>query len=122
MDINKIKTPAFIKELSISQLEDLSEQIRTFILNQLSRSGGYLSSNLGAVELTIAMHYCFDAPEDRILFDTGHQCLTHLMAYAMGIAVARDLKKENYHIVTMIGDRAFSSGLSLQALKQIGKQ
>jgi len=162
MDINKIKTPAFIKELSISQLEDLSEQIRTFILNQLSRSGGYLSSNLGAVELTIAMHYCFDAPEDRILFDTGHQCLTHLiltgrsdemtplymgsgsiaslnrlnskydvcdashpassLAYAMGIAVARDLKKENYHIVTMIGDRAFSSGLSLQALKQIGKQ
>ena len=162
MDINKIKTPAFLKELSIGQLEDLSEQIRTFILDKLSYSGGYLSSNLGAVELTLAMHYCFDAPEDKILFDTGHQCLTHLiltgrsdemtplhldsgntaslnrsqsiydvcdpshpasaLSYALGIASARDLREENYHVVTLIGDRSFTSGLSLETLKQIGMQ
>ena len=162
MDISKIKTPAFLKELNVRQLDDLSEQIRSYIMDQLSLSGGYLSSNLGVIEMTVALHYCFDAPDDRILFDIGHQCLTHLiltgrsdllaplymgnrsnaslnrlqsvydacdashpasaLSYALGIASARDLKEEKYHVVTLIGDRSFSSGLSLETLKQIGKQ
>ncbi len=62
MDISKIKKPAFLKELNVRQLDDLSEQIRSYIMDQLSLSGGYLSSNLGVIEMTVALHYCFDTP------------------------------------------------------------
>lgn len=77
MNVFDIKNPKFLKDLKIDELNDLCSDIRTFLLNTVSKTGGHLSSNLGVVELTVALHYCFDAPKDRILFDVGHQCYTH---------------------------------------------
>lgn len=77
MNLLEIKNPAFLKKLNIKQLNKLSEDIRSFIIQSVSKTGGYLSSNLGVVELTIALHYCFNAPKDKLLFDIGHQSYTH---------------------------------------------
>ena len=77
MNIKDIKDPKFLKKLSIDELSELSKDIRSFILDIVSKTGGHLSSNLGVVELTVALHYVFDAPKDKILFDVGHQCYTH---------------------------------------------
>lgn len=77
MNLKDIKDPRFLKELDINQLNDLAKDVRSFILDTVSKTGGHLSSNLGVVELTIALHYCFDAPTDKLLFDVGHQCYTH---------------------------------------------
>ena len=74
MEVNKIKDPSFLKDLSISELETLSEDMRKFILESVSKTGGHLSSNLGIVDLTIALLKVFDAKKDVILFDVGHQC------------------------------------------------
>ncbi len=77
MDISKIKDPQFLKTLSIKELESLAENIRQFIIQSVSKTGGHLSSNLGIVELTMALHYVFNTPKDKILFDVGHQSYTH---------------------------------------------
>ena len=69
--------PADLKQLSVGQLEELAQEIRQAICDQVSRSGGHLAPNLGVVELTLAMHYVFDFGHDRLLFDVGHQCYTH---------------------------------------------
>lgn len=63
--------------MSIKELTDLSTQIRQFILNSVSQTGGHLSSNLGTVELTVALHKVFNSPKDKIIFDVGHQSYTH---------------------------------------------
>lgn len=73
----RIGGPADLKTLSIPQLEELAKEIRHAICDQISRSGGHLAPNLGVVELTIALHYVFDFPTDRLLFDVGHQCYPH---------------------------------------------
>ena len=77
MNILDIKDPKFLKELNVDELNELAKDIRSFILDTVSKTGGHLSSNLGVVELTIALHYCFNAPKDKLLFDVGHQCYTH---------------------------------------------
>lgn len=77
MNLNEIKNPDFLKSLSIKELNSLCDEIRQFILENVSSSGGHLSSNLGVIELTVAMHYVFNAPKDKLLFDVGHQCYTH---------------------------------------------
>ena len=160
MELNEIRDPAFLKTLNNNQLKDLAEQIRTFLIYSLSKTGGHLASNLGIVELTIALHYVFDSPKDKILFDVGHQSYVHKiltgradrfstlrqykglsgfqkrsesehdvweaghsstsLSAALGMAVARDLNKENYSIIPVIGDGAISNGLSLEALNEIG--
>lgn len=160
MDIKSIKNPSFLKKLSIEQLNDLAEEIRVFLLESVSKTGGHLSSNLGIVEITIALHYVFDAPKDKILFDVGHQSYIHkiltgradkmdtlrqfggiagfqkrveseydcfeaghsstALSTALGMATARDLNFDEYYIVPVVGDAAMMSGLSLEALNQIG--
>ena len=75
--LNGINSPADIKKLSVLQLKTLAEEIRQFILNSVSKTGGHLASNLGVVELTLALHYVFDFKEDKLLWDVGHQCYTH---------------------------------------------
>tara|TARA_R110002096_G_scaffold173781_10_gene349109 strand:+ start:58344 stop:60365 length:2022 start_codon:yes stop_codon:yes gene_type:complete len=70
-------TPAQLREMTIPQLEQLATEIRTAIIDQVSRTGGHLAPNLGVVELTIAMHRVFDFGHDRLLFDVGHQCYPH---------------------------------------------
>jgi len=75
--LDKINSPADLKTLSVTELEQLASEIRQFILNSVSKTGGHLASNLGAVELTLALHYVFDFQRDKLLWDVGHQCYTH---------------------------------------------
>lgn len=77
MDLTKIKEPNFIKNMQIKELDELAKEIRSFIIEKVSITGGHLSSNLGVVELTIALHYVFDSPKDKIIFDVGHQSYVH---------------------------------------------
>jgi 1-deoxy-D-xylulose-5-phosphate synthase len=75
--LEQINSPVDLKKLQVAELAGLAEEIRQFILNSVSKSGGHLSSNLGAVELTLALHYVFDFSQDKLLWDVGHQCYTH---------------------------------------------
>jgi len=75
--LDKIDSPEDVKNLSTSDLEVLAEEIRKFIVDVVSKTGGHLASNLGVVELTIALHYVFDSPRDKIVWDVGHQSYAH---------------------------------------------
>src|SRR3990172_1304777 len=75
--LETIDSPNDLKKLSVEQLKVLAGEIRRFILSSVSQNGGHLASNLGAVELTLALHYVFDFKVDKLLWDVGHQCYTH---------------------------------------------
>ena len=75
--LNSINSPADLRDLSKAQLKPLADELRAFVLDSVSKTGGHLSSNLGTVELTIALHYVFNTPEDRIVWDVGHQTYPH---------------------------------------------
>src|SRR6185369_2538411 len=75
--LETINSPADLKKLSLKELETLAVELRSFLLETISDTGGHLASNLGAVELTIALHYCFDSPHDKFIWDVGHQAYTH---------------------------------------------
>jgi 1-deoxy-D-xylulose-5-phosphate synthase len=77
MDLLSIKDPAFLKGMSNIELEALSQEIRTFLIEKLSVTGGHIGPNLGVVELTIALHKCFNSPKDKIIWDVGHQSYVH---------------------------------------------
>ena len=77
MNLFNIKDPSFLKDLSLKELEALALEIRAFLIDSIEKTGGHLSSNLGTVELIIALHYVFNSPDDAILFDVGHQAYTH---------------------------------------------
>ncbi|OIJ16024.1 1-deoxy-D-xylulose-5-phosphate synthase [Anaerobacillus arseniciselenatis] len=77
MDLTTIKDPKFIKQYDLEQLEVLAEEIRTFLVEKLSVTGGHLGPNLGVVELTLALHKEFDSPKDKIIWDVGHQAYVH---------------------------------------------
>ncbi|MEG3036213.1 MAG: 1-deoxy-D-xylulose-5-phosphate synthase [Bacilli bacterium] len=77
MKIEEIKDPKFLKKLKKEELEELAKNIRKFLIDSISKTGGHLSSNLGIVDLTIAIHKTFDSPKDKIIFDVGHQAYTH---------------------------------------------
>ncbi|MCH5248120.1 MAG: 1-deoxy-D-xylulose-5-phosphate synthase [Muribaculaceae bacterium] len=79
MKLNDIKSPADIKGLSIAELEDLASQMRQAVLFRTSNIGGHVAPNLGAVEIITAMHYVFDAPKDKLVFDVSHQAFAHKM-------------------------------------------
>ncbi len=159
MEISNIKNPNFLKKLDKQELEDLCEEIRTFIIDNVSETGGHLASNLGAVELTVALHYVFNSPYDKFIFDVGHQSYTHKIltgrasefgtlrqlggisgyqkrcesehdpfeaghtstsiAAALGFAYARDLNKEKYDCLAIIGDGSLTGGLAFEALNNI---
>lgn len=160
MNILDIKSPQDIKKMSLKELKDLCEDIRSFLIDSVSKTGGHLASNLGVVELTVAMHYVFNSPEDRILFDVGHQSYIHkiltgrakdmahlrefkgiagfqkrnesiydcfeaghsstALSTALGMAIARDLNNQKYEVIPVVGDASIMSGLSLEALNNIG--
>lgn len=147
-----------LKQMNIAQLGVTAEEIRAELIHITQENGGHLASNLGAVELTVALHYVFSSPVDKLVFDVGHQCYTHklltgrdisamrtldgvsgfpnfkesqhdpftvghsstAMSTGLGLARARDLKGEDYHVVTVVGDGAFGGGMSLEALNDIG--
>jgi 1-deoxy-D-xylulose-5-phosphate synthase len=75
--LERINSPADVKKLSAAELKKLAQEIREFITAAVSRTGGHLASNLGVVELTVALHYVFDFEKDKLLWDVGHQCYTH---------------------------------------------
>ena len=77
MLIDQIKSPQDLKKLTRDELKTLANQIREFLIDSVFETGGHLSSNLGAIELTLAIHYVFDAPKDKIVWDVGHQTYTH---------------------------------------------
>ena len=75
--LEKINSPSDLKELKKKDLPILAEDIRKFLIEKVSKTGGHLAPNLGVVELTIALHYIFNSPKDKIIFDVGHQCYVH---------------------------------------------
>ena len=77
MDLNSISSPSFLKRLDNEQLKELSEDVRSFLIEKLSVTGGHIGPNLGVVELTIALHKSFNSPEDKFLWDVGHQAYVH---------------------------------------------
>jgi 1-deoxy-D-xylulose-5-phosphate synthase len=162
MDLLSIKDPSFLKGMSNQELEVLSQEIRQFLIEKLSVTGGHIGPNLGVVELTIALHKCFDSPKDKFIWDVGHQSYVHKiltgracefdtlrqfkglcgfpkriesehdvwetghsstsLSAAMGMVIARDLKKESSFIVPIIGDGALTGGMALEALNHIGHE
>lgn len=148
------------KTASYSELGDLSQQIRDFLVEKVSKTGGHIASNLGIVELSIALMRVFDSPRDKIIYDVGHQSYVHkiltgrakgfdtLRQYkgmsgfpkcresvhdhyetghsstsvsaAYGMATARDLAGDDYHVTAVIGDGSFTSGIVYEALNNIG--
>ena len=156
MLLEKINKENDIKNIPQDQLPCLAEEIRKFLLEHLSRTGGHLASNLGAVELTMALHYVFSLPEDKIIWDVGHQSYTHKIltgrkegfdtlrqlggmsgfpkrsespcdAYdtghsstsisaGVGYVCGRELKKESYYVVSVIGDGALTGGMAYEAM------
>lgn len=79
MNLYDIKEPCDIKSCSFEELNELAGDIREFLIQSISKTGGHLSSNLGIVELTLALHYVFDSPKDKLIFDVGHQSYVHKM-------------------------------------------
>jgi 1-deoxy-D-xylulose-5-phosphate synthase len=87
--LQTIQTPADLRALDRSRLSELADELRAFVLDNVSRTGGHLSSNLGTVELTIALHYVFATPEDRIVWDVGHQTYPHKILTGRREAMSR---------------------------------
>jgi len=75
--LDQIHSPQDIKKLDLDQLQSLAGEIREFLIENIQKTGGHLAPNLGTIEMTIAMHYVFDTPEDSFVFDVGHQAYTH---------------------------------------------
>ena len=75
--IDSINSPADLKKLPVTQLNQIASEVREIMLDAVSRHGGHLASSLGAVELTIALHYCYDTPADKLVWDVGHQAYAH---------------------------------------------
>lgn len=113
--LEKISQPSDLKKLSSGQVNQLCEEIRVFLLDHVSKTGGHLASNLGAVELTVALHRVLETPKDEIVFDVGHQCYTHklLTGRREGFAKLRQLDgisgfpnpKESVHDAFVAGSR-----------------
>ena len=77
MVLEKINQVNDIKKIPPEEYEELAEEIRQFLITKISQTGGHLASNLGVVELTMALHLCFDFPKDKVVWDVGHQSYTH---------------------------------------------
>lgn len=162
MLLANINSPKELQKLKVPQLHQLADEIRTFLVENLAKTGGHLAPNLGVVELTLALHYVFNSPVDKLIWDVGHQAYVHKMltgrrelfptlrqykglcgfpkmnesehdvwetghsstslSAAMGMATARDLKKEKNHVVAIIGDGALTGGMALEALNHIGHE
>lgn len=158
--LDSIHSPQDLKKLPLEKLPQVATEIRALILDVVSKNGGHLASNLGAVELTMALHYVFDSPRDTIIWDVGHQCYTHkiltgrrdrfctlrqrqgilgfpdraesehdiyntghastALSAALGIAVARDKRKDDHKVIAVVGDGGLTGGVAWEALNQIG--
>ena len=123
MKLTDIQNPDFLKRMKTEELEQLAAEIRSFLIQSISKTGGHLASNLGVVDLTIALHYVFNSPRDRIFFDVGHQCYTHkiLTGRASGFSSLRQYRglsgfqkrKESEHDVWEAGHSSTSLSAAL---------
>lgn len=134
MNLDHIKNPQFLKQLNIHELEDLSSDIRDFLIQNVSKTGGHFSSNLGIVELTIALHYIFESPKDKIIFDVGHQSYVHkiLTGRAKDFATLRQFgglsgfqkRKESMHDAWEAGhsSTAISAGIGFAIARDLNQE
>jgi len=162
MKLSDIQSPQMLRACTIQEMEELAREIRSAIICTVAQNGGHLASNLGVVELTLALHRVLDCPKDKIVFDVGHQCYAHKMltgrygrfatlrqtdglsgfprreesAYdafgaghastaisaALGLARARDMQKEDYRVVAVVGDGALTGGMCYEALNDAGSR
>lgn len=160
MILDKIYNPSDVKKLTLKEKKQLAKEIREFLVENISKTGGHLASNLGVVEITIALLSCFNFEKDKIVFDVGHQSYVYKMltgrknefdklrkykglrgfpypkesvydffetghsstsiSACLGMSRARDIKNEDYNIVSLIGDGSISSGESLEAINDLG--
>ena len=160
--LNKINCSKDVSALSFEMLEPLCAEVREFLIDKVSKTGGHLSANLGTVEILTAMHYCFSTPIDQFVFDVGHQCYTHKLytgrrdrfdglrkldglsgfpspaeseddafiaghgstsiSLAIGLAHAKKLKGEEGYVIAVIGDGAFTGGMTYEGLNNIDKK
>lgn len=158
--LDRIDSPADLKKLKQSELRQLAAELRQELVSTVTTTGGHLASNLGVVELTMALHRVFDSPRDKLIWDVGHQSYIHKLltgrrqrfaslrqyrglsgftepnesehdpfgaghastsvSAALGMAIARDLSGDDYHVVAIIGDGAITGGMALEALNQVG--
>jgi 1-deoxy-D-xylulose-5-phosphate synthase len=158
--LEKIDSPADLRRLPVDQLQVVADEIRQYILETMSRVGGHTGASLGAVELAVALHYAFDTPHDRLVWDVGHQAYAHKiltgrrellpsikqygglsgflrrdeseydefgaghastsLSAALGMAIARDRKGEDHHVVALIGDASLAGGMAMEAINQAG--
>ncbi len=158
--LDKVNYPEDLKNLNSDELDTLACDIREYILDVISKTGGHLAAGLGTVELSIALHYVFNTPIDKIIWDVGHQCYPHKVltgrknklnsirkygglsgflkieesnydvfgaghsstsiSAALGICIARDIKNENYKVVSVIGDGGMTAGMSYEAMCHAG--
>jgi 1-deoxy-D-xylulose-5-phosphate synthase len=158
--LDRVNSPADLRQLPEEALPELAEEVRRFLVSSVSTTGGHLASGLGAVELTLALHYVFNTPRDQLVWDVGHQCYPHkvitgrrdrfhtLRAYggmsgflrreeseydafnaghastsisaALGMAVARDQRGEEFRVVAVIGDGGLTGGMAMEGLNQAG--
>lgn len=159
--LERIRKENDIKELNRKEMEELAGEIRDFLIRKISRTGGHLASNLGVVELTMAMHKVFTLPKDKIIWDVGHQAYTHkiltgrkdgfdeLRKYGgmsgfpkraesdcdafdtghsstsisagLGYVAARDLKREKYSVIAVIGDGSLTGGMAYEAMNNAAR-
>nr|WP_307990385.1 1-deoxy-D-xylulose-5-phosphate synthase [uncultured Niameybacter sp.] len=159
--LDSIKSVEDLKQLDIDELQLLAKDVRQFLIQSLARTGGHLASNLGVVELTLALHYVFDSPKDKMVWDVGHQAYVHKLltgrrkgfktlrktegmsgfpkrkesvhdvfetghsstsiSAAIGMAVARDLRGDDSHVIAVIGDGALTGGMAYEALNNAGR-
>ena len=162
MVLEKINGANDIKKLDKWELTALAEEIREFLIHKISISGGHLASNLGVVELTMALHLAFELPSDKIIWDVGHQSYTHKLltgrkdgfdqlrkyggmsgfpkrkespcdvfdtghsstsiSAGLGYARARDIKGEDYSVISVIGDGSLTGGMAYEALDVYKRQ
>ncbi|QYO66343.1 1-deoxy-D-xylulose-5-phosphate synthase [Leptolyngbya sp. 7M] len=158
--LSEISSPADLRQLRIDDLQEVADEVRQFIIDTCSRVGGHTGASLGAVELAVAMHYVFDTPNDRLVWDVGHQAYAHKiltgrrdqlhtikqlgglsgflrrdeseydtfgaghastsLSAALGMAVARDRKGEDFHVCALIGDSSLAGGMAMEAINQAG--
>jgi 1-deoxy-D-xylulose-5-phosphate synthase len=158
--LDSVNGPSDLKPLSLQELEQLAQEVRQEIIGTINTIGGHYASNLGTVELTVALHKAFSSPWDKLVWDVGHQAYPHKLltgrrdqfntirqynglsgflardesihdtfgaghastsiSAAYGMAVARDLKGENNHVVAIIGDGALTGGMAYEALNNAG--
>ncbi|MCC6451840.1 MAG: 1-deoxy-D-xylulose-5-phosphate synthase [Acidobacteria bacterium] len=158
--LDEINSPADLRQYRIEDLQAIADETRQYIIDTCSRIGGHTGASLGAVELAVAMHYVFDTPRDRLVWDVGHQAYAHKIltgrreqlkaikqpggisgflrrdeseydtfgaghastsiSAALGMAVARDIKKEDFHVCALIGDSSLAGGMAMEAVNQAG--